>query len=129
MTGAAALFDGDSWVVIDLPYVNQDIDGMVLREWLEKYSPECAAVEHVNAIPHWGCVPNFKLGQALGAVKAVLAATGIRFAPMRPQHWKKHYGLIKTDPEQSRQKALELFPEGAGITCNERKITTEPAPC
>ena len=32
---------------------------------------------------------------------------------MRSQRWKKYFGLVKTDKEASRQKALELFPAAA----------------
>ena len=120
MSGAIALLDGDRWVVIDLPFVDQDIDGMVLREWLEAHSPEYAAVENVNAIPRFGSVPNFKLGHALGAVKAVLATWGISYRLVRPQQWKKYYGLIKTDKEASRQKALELFPEATAVLARKK---------
>jgi crossover junction endodeoxyribonuclease RuvC len=116
LTGACSLFDNGKFVtVIDLPFINGDIDGMVLREWLEKHQPECAAVELVGAYPHFGCVSNFKLGHSLGAVKAVIAATGIRYVLMRSQKWKKFYGLYKTDKEASRRKALELFPGAAAF--------------
>ena len=41
LSGALALFDGGKFVtVIDLPFINGDLDAMTVREWLEAHRPK-----------------------------------------------------------------------------------------
>ena len=121
-TGAVALFDdtksaasGLRWVIYDLPYVGEDLDGAAFRTWIQQHNPDHAGVENVNAIPRWSAVSNFKLGVSFGAVHSVLHCCGIKPYRVRSQAWKKQFDLLKErggdkrTPEESRQFAIEYL--------------------
>lgn len=68
---------------------------------------------------------SFDFGQADGIVRGVVAALGLRWIEVRPQAWKKHYGLLeprakKGEPkvpgpgkDASRALVVRLFPNAA----------------
>lgn len=68
---------------------------MVVLEGLAGY------VNHKAAI--------FSMGNSFGCVRGVVATLGLPLVIVRPQDWKRHYGL-KRDKEQARRKAIELYP-------------------
>jgi crossover junction endodeoxyribonuclease RuvC len=69
-----------------------------------------AYVETVSAMPKQGVASMFSLGHTLGTVQAVLACLHIPYLLIRPQEWKKALGLLKTEKDESRAKAIALFP-------------------
>lgn len=52
-------------------------------------------------------------GESYGILKGVLASLGIRWCEVRPQVWKKHYGLLKTEKDVARLYAMNRFPRVA----------------
>ena len=72
---------------------------------------ECTAViEQVNAMPGQGVTSMFSMGFGLGAWHMLLAALNIPFVQVRPQEWKKAYGLHGKDKNGSIVRAKQLFP-------------------
>ena len=72
---------------------------------------ECrAAIELVGAMPGQGVSSMFKFGQVYGAVLTTLATLQIPYRTVTPPLWKKAYRLIGCDKDESRARALELFP-------------------
>ena len=66
-------------------------------------------VEAVAAMPGQGVSSTFRFGQAVGAVAGVTAALGLPIQWVAPGVWKRSLRL-SADKEQSRQRALELWP-------------------
>ena len=67
-------------------------------------------LEHVNAMPGQGVTSMFNFGLNFGWIQGVLRANGIPFELVRPQKWKKEFG-ITSDKNTSISVAHKLFPE------------------
>lgn len=86
------------------------IDCAALREFLANYDVGHAYVEHVHAMPGNGAAAMFSFGHACGAVEGLLAAMHISYTLVSPQAWKKRAGLIGTDKDAARSRAIQLWP-------------------
>ena len=86
----------------------------ILRNWVKKDTTSWPLVflERISARPGQGVVSMFSMGNALGVIQGVLAALDLAPTLVTPVVWKRHYDLLHSDKEASRQKAIELF--GAG---------------
>lgn len=87
------------------------VDAAALREFLSDYDDVGHAyVELVHAMPGQGVASMYAFGHACGAVEGVLAALHIPITLVRPQGWKKAAGLIGTDKDAARSRAIQLWP-------------------
>jgi crossover junction endodeoxyribonuclease RuvC len=115
LTGALALHRGRQWVLLDMPVIGtgtkRQINAAVLFAFLCENKPDHAFVEYASTRPGQGRASGFRYGDAYGQVKAVLACAEVPYTIVTPQVWKKHAGLHGPDKEQSRQRALQLFPD------------------
>lgn len=68
-----------------------------------------ACLERVATRPTDSRVNNQNIGEGFGIVKGVFGSLGIRWCEVRPQEWKKHYGLIGTEKDVARQYCVERF--------------------
>jgi len=57
-----------------------------------------------------GALANYSLGHSSGIIMGVLSALGFSYEMVRPQEWKKEFGLIKMQKDASRTMAQQLFP-------------------
>jgi len=48
-------------------------------------------------------------GEGYGVLKGVFATLGIRWVEVRPQTWKRYFGLLKTEKDVARQFAMNRF--------------------
>jgi crossover junction endodeoxyribonuclease RuvC len=87
------------------------IDIYELARIIDNHSADIthAFVEDVTASPQMGVTSAFSFGMSAGLVHGVLSANFIPMTLVRPQVWKKHFGL-KSDKDDSRRKASSLFP-------------------
>jgi crossover junction endodeoxyribonuclease RuvC len=69
-----------------------------------------AYVELVHSMPKQGVASSFNFGHSCGVVEGVLAAFDIPIQLVTPQKWKKAAGLIGTDKDAARSKAIQLYP-------------------
>lgn len=69
-------------------------------------------LEHVSAMPGNGAVSMFNFGCSFGWIQGVLQALGISFELIRPQKWKKEFGVTK-DKNTSISVCRRLFPEAS----------------
>ena len=76
------------------------------------------ALERVSARPGQGTVSMFSFGENYGFIRGVLEANDIPYELVRPQKWKKEFGLT-SDKKQSIATAHRLFP-GVDLRKNER---------
>ena len=67
-------------------------------------------VEHVSAMPGQGVTSMFNFGQSFGVIKGICSALKLPIYFVRPVKWKKYFNLIKTDKEDSRSTAIQIFP-------------------
>lgn len=66
-------------------------------------------VERVNAMPGQGTVSMFTFGENYGWIQGILDCFGIPYELVRPQAWKKSFGVTK-DKNSSIAVAKRLFP-------------------
>ena len=67
-------------------------------------------IEQVSAMPGQGVTSMFNFGQSFGVLKGVCSAMQLPMYFVRPAKWKKHFGLIKSEKDASRTRAIEMFP-------------------
>jgi crossover junction endodeoxyribonuclease RuvC len=70
-----------------------------------------AAIEMVGAMPGQGVSSMFKFGQVYGAALASLATLQIPYQTVTPPVWKRAFKLVGCEKDESRSRALELFPQ------------------
>ena len=76
------------------------------------------ALERVSARPGQGTVSMFSFGENYGFIRGILEAFNIPYETVRPQKWKKEFGLT-SDKKQSIATAHRLFP-GVDLRKSER---------
>ena len=67
-------------------------------------------IEQVSAMPGQGVTSMFNFGQSFGILKGMCSAMQLPMYFVRPTKWKKYFGLIKSEKDASRTKAIEIFP-------------------
>ena len=67
-------------------------------------------IEQVSAMPGQGVTSMFNFGQSFGILKGICSAMQLPMYFVRPAKWKKYFGLIKSEKDASRTKAIEIFP-------------------
>ena len=67
-------------------------------------------IEQVSAMPGQGVTSMFNFGQSFGILKGICAAMQLPLYFVRPAKWKKYFGLINSEKDASRTRAIEMFP-------------------
>jgi len=134
MNGAACAFyradhEGPEFVAdaIDLPTCADNsktqIDVAAWGRWLKRVGCAHFFIENVTPMPSrpgadgerrsMGATSAFRFGMAIGQLRATAQTLGIPGTLVVPRVWKAYYDLVGPDKEQSRQLALELYPDAA----------------
>tara|TARA_B100001173_G_C16010687_1_gene557583 strand:+ start:1097 stop:1591 length:495 start_codon:yes stop_codon:yes gene_type:complete len=75
----------------------------------ERQNPR-VIIEQVSAMPGQGVTSMFNFGQSFGILKGICSAMQLSMYFVRPAKWKKYFGLINSEKDASRTKAIEMFP-------------------
>ena len=67
-------------------------------------------IEQVSAMPGQGVTSMFNFGQSFGVLKGICSAMQLPMYFVRPAKWKKYFGLINSEKDASRTRAIEMFP-------------------
>ena len=67
-------------------------------------------IEQVSAMPGQGVTSMFNFGQSFGILKGICSAMQLPMYFFRPAKWKKYFGLINSEKDASRTRAIEMFP-------------------
>ena len=118
-TGAVAVLGtgGKFSKVFDMPLTEElgrnivDADSLADILEIDSFPIDSIYLEIVRSMPNQGVTSVFTFGQGYGIVKGAIRALGFNYELAAPQKWKKHHGLLKTDKDAARLKAIELFPE------------------
>jgi crossover junction endodeoxyribonuclease RuvC len=120
-TGALAVLDeqGNYVAHLIMPTIkvgsSSRVNGAAIAAFLAEYDILHAFIEKVQAMPgggqrKMGATSAFTFGHAAGLVEGIVAGAGIPLTLVSPQSWKKHAGLIGTDKDAARSRAVHLFP-------------------
>lgn len=115
VSGAWAMIRGLEVTVGDLPTVERQVDPAAFTRLVREFSPDCAVVERVGAMPGQGVSSMFKFGFAAGCLQGVLAAWGVPVRLVTPTVWKREMGLPGKDNEACRALAIRLYPLVEGL--------------
>ena len=87
--------------------VRRCLDPVVLCELLNDYDPlGCVVVVERTQAGMKGAIANYSLGHSSGVIMGVLAALGFKFQEVRPQEWKRTFGLLATKAERGLPKQV-----------------------
>ena len=79
-------------------------------------------IEQVSAMPGQGVTSMFNFGQSFGILKGICSAMQLPMFFIRPAKWKKYFSLINSEKDDSRTKAIEMFPyfssQAVGLASN-----------
>jgi len=84
------------------------VNASALQDFVYQNRPDHIFVERVHAMPGNGAVSMFNFGHSVGVVLGVIA--GLPHTTVTPQAWKKAAGLIGTEKDASRSRAIQLWP-------------------
>jgi crossover junction endodeoxyribonuclease RuvC len=109
------LLDGEpiEWTEMPIMKVGSAtrVNPSALADILGTYEPTSVLIEQVGAMPGQGVTSMFNFGHSCGTVMGVLGAMGIPHTLVTPQAWKKAAGLIGTDKDAARARAIQLWPK------------------
>ena len=86
------------------------VDAAALSRFLEDYDCGHAYIEAVHSMPGQGVSSVYTFGHAAGVLEGVMAAMRIPYTLVTPQAWKRRAGLIGTDKDAARSRAIQLWP-------------------
>lgn len=86
------------------------VNGAAVAEFIRNTGVAHIFVESVHSMPKQGVASSFNFGHNTGTIMGVLAAMGIPHTLVTPQAWKKAAGLIGTDKDAARARAIQLWP-------------------
>lgn len=87
------------------------VNGAAVAAWLMQYGITHAYLEQVGAMPGQGTASMFTFGHAAGVAEGILQGLNIPYTLVTPQAWKKSAGLIGSDKDAARSRAIQLYPE------------------
>lgn len=87
------------------------VNGAAVAAWVQQYGITHAYLEQVGAMPGQGTASMFTFGHAAGVAEGILQGLNIPYTLVTPQAWKKSAGLIGSDKDAARSRAIQLYPE------------------
>ncbi len=110
-SGALAFYfpEHNRVAVEDMPIVGDRLEPHALLAHIEQFRPTHAVVELVGTRPKQGIRSAFNFGEGCGVIRGIVAAARVPVVYVTPAVWKRHFRLSQ-DKNESRRRALELFP-------------------
>ncbi|MGX4910989.1 crossover junction endodeoxyribonuclease RuvC [Enterobacter chengduensis] len=87
------------------------VNGAAVAAWVRQYGITHAYLEQVGAMPGQGTASMFTFGHAAGVAEGILQGLNIPYTLVTPQSWKKSAGIIGSDKDAARSRAIQLYPE------------------
>lgn len=89
---------------------NTRVNGAAVQSFLAKHPGAPVFLELVQAMPRQGGASMFTFGHAAGLVQGVVVGAGNPLTLVTPQKWKKAAGLIGSEKDAARSKAVLIWP-------------------
>ena len=123
ISGSICFLDGGKILdVIEMPTMaegkknKRQVNGSQIYNEISKRMPKDSnkdirvVIEQVSAMPGQGVTSMFNFGQSFGILKGICSAMQLPVYFVRPAKWKKYFGLINSEKDASRTRAIEMFP-------------------
>ena len=116
LSGALVVLDNNEpveWELMPVMKVGTQnrVNGAAVYAFIAASRCEHVYIESVHAMPKQGVSSTFNFGHAAGVVEGVVAAMSLPYTLVTPQYWKKHAGLIGTEKDAARARAIQLWPK------------------
>lgn len=118
-SGALVAIHSDGTYVdhVNMPTLKQGssnrVNGAAVVAWLLNFRVrgiEHAFLELVHSMPGQGTSSTFSFGHSAGVIEGILQGSHIPYTLVTPQSWKKSAGLIGSDKDAARSRAIQLYP-------------------
>ena len=114
-TGAIVLLEDGvpiEWTEMPVMTVGKTtrVNASAVADFIRNTGTAHVFVEAVHSMPKQGVASSFNFGHNVGTIMGVLGAMGIPHTLVTPQAWKKAAGLIGTDKDAARVRAIQLWP-------------------
>lgn len=86
------------------------VNGAAVSAILQGHDIKHVYLESVHSMPKQGVSSVFTFGHAAGLVEGVVTGMGLPLTLITPQAWKKSAGLIGSDKDAARSRAVQLYP-------------------
>ncbi len=86
------------------------LNGAMIATNLREYQVSHVVIEHASAMPKQGVSSMFRFGMAYGQIIGIVQGLMLPYEIVTPAKWKKEMRL-NTDKENSRLRAIELYPK------------------
>lgn len=92
----------------------------IIVDSLQNFGVKILVLEKLTAMPFRGSIASFKLGVCVGIIEGIFygikgydlfIGQELNLYQVSPVVWKRYFGLLKKDKDQSRLLAIELFPD------------------
>lgn len=111
---AVVLQNGEPVAWLNMPLLkvgtNTRVNGAHLANFLAQYRGAPVFLELVGIMPKQGAGSAFTFGHSAGVVQGVVQGAGHPLTLVTPQKWKKAAGLIGTEKDRARSRAILLWP-------------------
>jgi crossover junction endodeoxyribonuclease RuvC len=88
------------------------VNAAAIGAWLTQWPGiSHAYLERVHSMPKDGGAAAFTFGHSAGIVEGIVVGAGVPLTLVTPQAWKKHHGLIGTEKDAARSRAVQLYPD------------------
>lgn len=105
------------WIRMPTLKVGQStrVDAAAVARFLQEFDTGHVFIEQVHAMPKQGVSSVYTFGHAAGVVEGVVAALMLPLTLVTPQTWKKRAGLIGSEKDAARSRAIQLWPRWADL--------------
>lgn len=105
------------WIRMPTLKVGQStrVDAAAVARFLQDFDGSPVFIEQVHAMPKQGVSSVYTFGHAAGVVEGVVAALMLPVTLVTPQTWKKRAGLIGSEKDAARSRAIQLWPRWADL--------------
>ena len=115
-SGALVVLENDEpieWMLMPTMKVGSAtrVNAAELASFLDLAAADHVFIEKVGAMPGHGVTSMFNFGHSCGVLEGVMGAMRIPYTLVTPQSWKKAAGLLGTDKDASRARAIQLWPD------------------
>ena len=122
ISGSICFFENGKIIeVIEMPVMTEgkknkkQVNGaQIYNEFLKRINNKDdeirVVIEQVSAMPGQGVTSMFNFGQSYGILKGICSAMQLPMFFVRPAKWKKYFNLINSQKDDSRTRAIEIFP-------------------
>ncbi len=115
-TGAIVVLESDFTLIDAMPMPTvkvgktSRVNGAAIAAFLRCFDETHTFIEAVGGLPGQSAPAAFNFGHSSGLPEGIVIGLGLPYTLVYPQAWKRRAGLIGTDKDAARSRAIQLWP-------------------